>query len=161
MTAPAKKDVQKEAPYEPQIDSVQEYLGQMLYDQAMNFIQYQICRLDECNLAERREQENALFNLSQYAMPIPNTNEDVVQPELVAYCVDRFLRIDRDDHTITRGSCSIIVINKETAAPAYFATAYLTKQLNGNIVVTPMSDERPTYRDAYRINIGGFTEKDV
>lgn len=72
---------------------------------------------------------------------------------LLAYQVERTVRLDRDDpEKIRRMSTSIVVIDNVTAKPVYYLTAYISPNMQAGVQVYTMGDRGPDYRKTIRWN---------
>lgn len=120
-------------------------LADMLKAQIMHFLNVQK-DIDTLSYDERRDAENALFSLPEYPTIL---NEC---PDCDAYMVNRSVRVDRETHLLTRASCTMILINHETAAPAYLVEAFINDK-GGSISVIPQDNIGPVLRNTYRVSL--------
>lgn len=129
---------------EPVYDAFQKEIANDLKDQAAHFLdQYIVAKAND----RIRDLEKGLFQLGAYPLMAGEA-----YPNLALYTVERFIRSDRETHAFIRATTSIIVLNTETNAPAYFISAYLT-QSGGRITVTPMGDRGPIGRNTYNLKV--------
>lgn len=74
-------------------------------------------------------------------------------PDHNAFILDRSVRLDRTTRELTRASCSIVLINKSSGLPEYYAYAFLTNRLTGSVAVTPITKDGPDYLNIAKIVI--------
>ena len=137
--APDKKN------YEPEYSQDQIDLAEFLELQVKEFLDTQK-NVSTMSYEDRRAAENALFSTPNYPTVFtfcPNYN---------AYMVYRSVRVDRNTHLLTRASCTMILIDQETAEPVYLVDAFINAN-GGTITVVPQGDKGPILRDTYRITL--------
>lgn len=130
---------------EPVYDQVQLDLADMIKGQIDVFMGNQ-AYVDDMSYEERRTAENQLFSLPEYPCKLGMCTD------CSAYVVNRSVRVDRETHLLTRASCTIVLINNDTHAPAYILEAFLNTT-GGGIVVVPQGENGPVLRNTYRMNI--------
>lgn len=126
---------------EPVYDAFQKEIAADLEVQARVYLD------NYATTTDRRELENQLFQLGAYPLM---AGEDY--PNLALYTMERFIRTDRETHDLIRATASIVVMDTETNAPAYFINSYLSLK-GGRISVTPMGDKGPVGRNTWTLNI--------
>lgn len=133
-------------------DGFSRTIGVYLFDQMTDFV-YKQADLDGKTVNERKDAENALFNVEWgVSCKVANPLGTDVIPEYNIYMVDRSVRIDRDTHKLNRASCTIIAISAATGKISYTVTAYLTNRFTGTVAVVPVGDDGPKYKESVRYN---------
>lgn len=134
-------------PYTPQITEEAKALADAIRDQVIEFMDAQ-ARIAEMDTAQRKAAELALYNIGSWPAALDCGNGD---NKLMCYLLDRSVRTDRTTHLLSRASCAIVAISD--GVPMYYLSSYLTHNGSGNIIVVPMGEKGPVYRDAYKLNI--------
>lgn len=111
----------------------------------LNTIKEQVREFLQLEPEERFDGAKALYTVGSY----PAVLESEAVPEASnfdVYQLERTVRLRKDepDH-MNRLSTAILLINKETAKPAYYLTAYITPKLIANIRVVLYNDRGPSY----------------
>ena len=66
----------------------------------------------------------------------------------LVYQLERYARMKKvDPLSYHRMSTALILIDKNTHKPSYYLTAYITKSGDGSVIVYPMNDNGPVYKN--------------
>lgn len=134
--------------YVPQVTEEAKAFANAIRDQVVEFMDAQ-AQIAEMDTAQRKAAELALYHIGAWPTALEFDNGD--GNRLMCYLLDRSVRTDRTTHLLTRASCAIVAL--KDGVPAYFLSSYLTHTGSGNIIVLPMGENGPVYRDAYKLNI--------
>lgn len=130
----------------PEMETLNRDISDMLIGQIKEFMKGQD-DIESKSTQERIDIENRLFYMD-YPTHCANLNGGT----LLAYMVDRSVRVDRETHKLKRASCTI-VINDVNGVPAYCVTAYVTQQKTGTISFVRMGKNGPECRSSIRTGI--------
>lgn len=151
-------------PYEP--DVIQKAIATKLQDQ--------IAAYDAAYNMETRERNRLLFNLENGRMSIDyiikeynDTHDELPEDKnlkynieyLMAHLIERTIRTNRETNELERATCSMIIIDEQSALPAYYVNAYMNGNGVGSINVTPIGDLvqygfGPVRKHSYRVPLG-------
>lgn len=142
----------KKEAYVPVISEFAKELAATLQDQIEEYLSYQDV-IGTLEMSEQKNIERSLFDFMSYPtyMETPQgIDEDWSTYKI--YLLERHVRTDRETHKLIRGNCVVVVL--QAGVPAFYANAFVSKDHKGSIVVTPMDQNGPRYRDTYRVQIG-------
>lgn len=118
-------------PYEP--DDTQVYLVNYLKETIKSYLADKSNGVEDCN--------NRLFTIPDGSIALETDDT------MVAYLVERMVRVDRETNDLIRATCSIVVVNNNSAVPTYYCSGYMNRDtksdantITGSIVVTPIGD---------------------
>lgn len=128
----------------------QEYVAAILSGQMAAFVESQ-SRLENTTVDQRKTAETALYRHYWDAdfTCAPLTGDWITK---TGFTLDRSVRIDRETHKLIRATTTMLFCNRETGKMEYVANAYLTKLYTGSVVVTPIGDNGPLYKESTRVN---------
>ena len=134
---------------DPEMEALNRNISDMLIGQIKDFMKGQD-DIETMSTQDRIDRENRLF-----CMDYPTHCENINGGTLLAYMVDRSVRVDRETHKLKRASCTIIIndVNGATTVPAYCVTAYVTQQKTGTISFVRLGKNGPEYRSSIRTGI--------
>lgn len=127
-------------------DEVMKTIVDLITNQVKQFIDEQRAGLDNMATNERIAHESSLYKFD-YPAVINDKDGNAIN----FYMIDRSVRTDRQDHSLTRSSCTLVGI--QDGVPKYSVSTYLTKNLMGNITIIKMTDNGPDFRNSYRVDI--------
>ena len=154
-----RNNIRKERPA-PVVSKIASGICNLFAQQVINYCDFLNGDVDQGTyLDKKKELEHDLFFIKDYNCNVARTEKNEETGEVdtlesyMMYLVDRSVRFDRETHNLIRASMSAVVINPETATPVFFVSAYLNKDLIGNVQVTPFNVETgPDYYNSARWN---------
>ena len=139
----------KEKPV-PVVPGTAKYLCACYADQIADYVNFMNSGTDDLNL--KKELEFNLFNAGGYSATVDLYDYDEgpdsdVKETVTVYTLDRSVRFDKETHLLKRASVVAVACNGE---PVYYINGYLNSNLVGNIMVVPIGEKGPEFRNAAR-----------
>ena len=142
-----KPQQKKEKPV-PVVPGTAKYLCACYSDQIADYVNFMNSGTDDLNL--KKELEFNLFNAGGYSAVVDLYDEDPdsgVKETVTIYTLDRSVRFDKETHLLKRASVVAVAC---TDKPVYYINGYLNSNLVGSIMVVPIGEKGPEFRNAAR-----------